>query len=67
MTKAEKYHLLHSLAEKYETHDFLKDDPSYFMHQVKVIKNHITGLEMGNIKNISQMINLAFIVFILMR
>lgn len=34
MTKAEKYHLLHSLAEKYETHDFLKDDPSYFMHQV---------------------------------
>ena len=34
MTKAEKYHLLHSLAEKYETHEFLKDDPSYFMHQV---------------------------------
>lgn len=34
MTKAEKYHLLHSLAEKYETQEFLKDDPSYFMHQV---------------------------------
>ena len=34
MPKAEKYHLLHSLAKKYETHDFLKDDPSYFMHQV---------------------------------
>ena len=34
MTKTEKYHLLQSLAEKYETHDFLTDDPSYFMHQV---------------------------------
>lgn len=27
-------HRLHALATQYETQDFIKDDPSWFMHQV---------------------------------
>ena len=33
------HQLLQQYAERYETADFLIDDPSWFMHQVNGIKN----------------------------
>lgn len=34
-----KSYLLQELASKYETKEFLKDDPSWFMHQVNGASN----------------------------